>query len=315
MIPSLVIAALPISTLHDRATAINPLISIDFPDPSIVQDSDGTWYAFATNGNNHKVQVASASSPSGPWSVLDNAYPLPTPGAWPNGQNVWAPDIRKIGSKYVLYYTATDAEQTAQHCVGTATSNTILGQYSAAATPIACSLTAGGAIDPTGFTDQDGTHYVIYKVDGNSVGHGGSCGNTVAPIIPTPLMLQQLAPDGITPVNVPIELLDRGDADGPLIEAPNMILVNGVYFLFFSSNCYTTTLYDVSYATATSVKGPFTKSSAPLMVTNNPYEVTAPRGATATTDGKAISFHANCPGGRCMFKRAITISGMKITMN
>jgi hypothetical protein len=112
--------------------------------------------------------------------------------------------------------------------VGTATPDTILGPYSAAATAIACNLTAGGAIDPSGFTDQDGTHYVVYKVDGNSVGHGGSCGNTVARIISTPLMLQQLAGDSITPVNEPIELLDRGDADGPLIEAPNMILVDGV---------------------------------------------------------------------------------------
>jgi hypothetical protein len=128
-------------------------------------------------------------------------------------------------------------------------------------------------------------------------------------------MLQQLAPNSITPVNELIELLDRGDADGPLIEAPNMILANGVYFLFFSSNCYTTTLCDVNYATATSVKGPFTKSSAPLIVTNNPYEVTAPGGATATADGKAIVFHANCPVGRCMFERAITISGTKITMS
>jgi hypothetical protein len=60
--------------------------------------------------------------------------------------------------KYVLYYSATHAEQTDQHCVGTATSDTTLGPYSAAATPIACNLTVGGAIDPSGFTDQDGTH-------------------------------------------------------------------------------------------------------------------------------------------------------------
>jgi hypothetical protein len=49
------------------------------------------------------------------------------------------------------------------------------------------------------------------------------------------------------------------------------------------------------------------------MVTNNPYEVTAPGGATATTDGKAVVFHANCPAGRCMFERAITISGTNVT--
>lgn len=239
---------------------------------------------------------------------------LPTVGAWSNGQNVWAPDVRIIGNTYVLYYSATDAQQTAQHCVGAATADNILGPYTAEALPIACPLSQGGAIDPSGFTDTDGTHYVVYKVDGNSIGHGGSCGNTVDPIVPTPLMLQQLEDDGVTPINDPVELLDRGDADGPLIEAPNLLLYDGTYFLFFSSNCYSTTLYDVSYATASSVKGPFTKSSAPLMVTNNPFEITAPGGATTTVDGSTMVFHANCDAGRCMFESAISISGDTVTM-
>jgi len=155
----------------------------------------------------------------------------------------------------VLYYSATDAAQTAQHCIGTVTSSSVLGPYTAADSPLACPLSAGGAIHPSGFTDTDGTHYVVYKVDGNSIGHGGVCGNTDAPIVPTPLMLQQLAADSVTAVGDPIQLLDRDDADGPLVEAPNLTLVNGVYFLFFSSNCYSTPQYDVSYATASSVKG------------------------------------------------------------
>ncbi|KAN0103311.1 glycoside hydrolase family 43 protein [Hyaloscypha variabilis] len=302
-----------ISLLEQRATTIAPVIDINFPDPAILQDSDNTWYAFATDGNGKNVQVAHASSPSGPWTVLPNDL-LPTPGNWSNKQNVWAPDVRKIGSTYVLYYSATDAVQTAQHCVGTATSDTILGPYTAAETPLACNLSIGGAIDSSGFTDTDGTHYVVYKVDGNSIGHGGSCGNGVAPLVPTPLMLQQLASDGVTAVGNPIELLDRDGGDGPLIEAPNLILVDGVYILF-SSNCYTTPLYDVSYATASSLKGPFTKSKAPLIITGNPFNITTPGGAQATVDGKNLVFHANCGAGRCMFERAISISGTSVSIS
>lgn len=304
----------PLHNLQSRATAINPVISSNFADPSILQDSDGTWYAFATNNNpGPNVPAASAPAPAGPWTVLSNDL-MPNPGAWSNGNNVWAPDVRKIGDTYVLYYTATYAGQTAQHCVGAATANTILGPYTALSSPLACPLSTGGAIDPSGFTDLDGTHYVVYKIDGNSIGHGGSCGNSVDPIVPTPIMLQQLEADGVTPVGSPIELLDRGQYDGPLIEAPNMLLYQGTYFLFFSSNCYSSTLYDVSYATASSVKGPFTKSSAPLMVTDNPFEITAPGGATATVDGRSMVFHANCPAGRCMFESDITISGNIVTM-
>lgn len=321
MLPSILSATLlfagpalssPLERLQSRATSIDPVINIDFPDPAVLNVA-GTWYAFATSGNGKNVQSASAPAISGPWTVLPNDL-LPTVGAWSNGANVWAPDVRQIGSTFVLYYTATDAASTNQHCVGTATSNTILGPYTPQADSIACNITAGGDIDPSGFTDIDGTHYVVYKKDGNSIGHGGSCGNTVAPIVPTPIMLRELAADGITPVGDPIQILDRSDADGPLIEAPNLILVNGVYILFFSSNCYTTTLYDISHATASSIKGPYTKQ-AWLAVTDNPFSLTAPGGATATVDGQNMVFHANCAAGRCMYQSKITVSGTDVSFS
>jgi hypothetical protein len=49
------------------------------------------------------------------------------------------------------------------------------------------------------------------------------------------------------------------------------------YFLFFSSNCYNTNLYDISYATASSIAGPYTKASTPFKVTGN-NGLTAPGG-------------------------------------
>ena len=76
--------------------------------------------------------------------------------------------------------------------------------------------------------DTDGTHWVVYKVDGNNLGGGGTCGNGNEEYS-TPIMLQQLESDGITPTGSPIEILDRGSADGPLIEAPDLVLVDGVY--------------------------------------------------------------------------------------
>lgn len=47
-------------------------------------------------------------------------------------------------------------------------------------------------------------------------------------------MLQQMESDGITPTGSPIKILDRGTADGPLIEAPDLVLVDGVYALLSS---------------------------------------------------------------------------------
>jgi beta-xylosidase len=238
---------------------------------------------------------------------------LPIPGSWSTGAKVWAPNVRKIGDSYVLYYSAQDASQTNQHCVGAATSKTVLGPYQALDTPLACPLSEGGAIDAFGFTDTDRTHFVVYKVDGNSIGHGGDCGNTVEPLVPTPIRLQRLAADGYTPAGGYMDILDHIQGDVPYVEAPQIILVNCVY-LFFSSNCYTTPGYDVKYATASAIRGPYTRSPDQLLKTDMPFNLTAPGIAQSTTDGKHMVFHANCDGGRCMYERQIQISGNTVTI-
>lgn len=47
------------------------------------------------------------------------------------------------------------------------------------------------------------------------------------------------------------------------MEAPSLIVNEGIYYLTFSSNMYDTDLYDTSFATASSVKGPYTKATDP----------------------------------------------------
>ena len=125
----------------------------------------------------------------------------------------------------------------------------------------------GGAIDPSGFRDADGSRYVVYKVDGNSVGNGGVCKNTVAPIVPTPIMLVHVEEDGVTAIGAPVQILDRDDGDGPLVEAPSLArMSDGTYAVFFSSNCWSTPQYDVSWAAATNITGPYTKYG-PMFIT------------------------------------------------
>ena len=169
----------------------------------------------------------------------------------------------------------------------------------------------GGAIDASGFKDIDGKRYIVYKVDGNSVGSGGLCGNSNPTPHATPIMLIQVQPDGITPAGAPMQILDRSDQDGPLVEAPNLVRnKDGTYALFFSSNCYTTPNYDVTWATAPSVTGPFVKAG-PMIVTGT-NGVTAPGGASIAADGQHMVFHANFNGGRAMFTTTISGGGSNI---
>jgi len=167
--------------------------------------------------------------------------------------------------------------------------------------PIIRSSGKGGAIDPAGFRDHDGKRYLVYKVDGNSLSPGGPCGNGGNNKVPTPLMLVELEGDGVIPKGDPVVLLDREERDGPLIEAPSLAkLRDGTYSLFYSSNCWNSPYYDVALATSRNVWGPYTKRPQSMMKTGF-GNLTAPGGASISSDGLHMVFHANHPSGRAMF--------------
>jgi hypothetical protein len=151
----------------------------------------------------------------------------------------------------------------------------------------------------------------VYKVDGNSVGSGGSCGNGNTPQRSTPIMLVPVNADGVTPKGPPVQILDRDDRDGPLVEAPNLVRTpDGQYALFFSSNCYTSPSYDVTWAVAPVITGPYTKAG-PMFVTGT-QGLVAPGGASIAADGQHMVFHANFNSGRAMFTTTISGGGPNI---
>ena len=287
------------------------------------------------------------------WTLLDSTHdPLPTVGAWAvQGHNnlthppvpranVWAPSVTRQQSedgKYIMYYaaarnrlshpdTASESRQLAMepvllpghpvpHCVGAATAQSPQGPFKSLPTPIACPISEGGAIDAAAFTDDDSTPYLLYKVDGNNIGHGGECGNIVQPRINTPIMLQKLQTDGTSPDGAPIQILDRTTADGPLVEAPELVRSHeGIYFLFFSSGCTRNPSYDLKYATAKDITGPYTRASAPLLQTGD-WGLHAPGSAGVFSVGKGqwnLVFHARVEGRiRAMFAGRLELKGRK----
>ena len=138
-----------------------------------------------------------------------------------------------------------------------------------------------------------------FKVDGNNIGDGsGICGQSKNNPVRTPIMLQKLQGDWMTPDGAPTKIPDRDDNDGPLIEVPSLDLRDGTYYLFSSSNCYSTRDYDVSYATAKSLNVIFDKAHAPavpLLQLGN-FSLSGPGGADVNQHGNKIAFHANLYG-------------------
>jgi beta-xylosidase len=207
----------------------------------------------------------------------------------------------------VLYFAATTNWNSEMHCIGTAVSSSINGPYQPSDQVFACDDQRGGSIDPSGFVDPaTGARYVVYKIDGNSLGDGGPCRNEFTKL-PTPIMLQQVGDDGVSLVGGPIQILDRSDLDGPLIEAPSLAVIGGQYYLFFSSNCWNTDLYDVSFAVADSVSGPYTKRG-PMLLTGD-MGLSGPGGAGVSPDGNFIAFHAGPVGDRSMYTAQVQYNG------
>lgn len=211
-------------------------IGSDFPDPSIIQVGD-TWYSFATNGSGVNIQLASTQNVQGSWNFKGGYDALPTLPAWASTTkpDVWAPDVVQIvrisvsltpcspsinktfkDSGFVMYFAARKASNDAVHCLGTATSSSVQGPYTPSPNVFACDEARGGSIDASGFYDQNTQkRFVTYKIDQNSLGSGGNCGNGIAPFVSTPILLQEVAADGVTPVGGATQILDRTDADGP----------------------------------------------------------------------------------------------------
>lgn len=262
--------------------------------------------------------------------------PLPVLGGWVKKgftdthppiplANVWAPAVIKRPSdgKFVLYYSAAVENVTRSHCIGAAISNTTspAGPYQPLDSTITCPIEEGGAIDPAPFIDVDKTMYLTWKVDGNNIGHGGECGNGIAPFVPTPIKLQRMAEDGITPDGPEITILDRTEADGPLVEAPVIIRSQeGIYFLFFSSGCTRNPSYDVKYAWAHNVTGPYHRANRTLLRTEE-YQLLAPGsvGIAEMDDGLyAMAFHArvvtNFGRVRAMYASTIRFNGTQVEL-
>ncbi|KAF4551565.1 Hypothetical protein D9617_13g100660 [Elsinoe fawcettii] len=337
-------------------TTVSMGVFSNFADPYILQ-YQGLWYAYATNNaigdrftprnatpwmyDLNNVQMA-VSSDFYNWNLTAHATePLPNVGAWSDNRRhkhnpmipkagVWAPAVfqRPSDKKWVMYYSARPAAGPGMHCIGASVSSgtSPAGPFIPEPAVFTCHESQGGAIDPAPYleTNADGTTsiYIVYKVDGNNKGNGGQCGNTVKPLASTPIMVQKVKDDGVTPDGAAVQILDRSSdyGDGPLVEAPSLVKVNGMYFLFFSSGCTANDNYNVKYAWSTSINGPYTRAARPLLRTGM-YNLLAPGscGVTQSADGSwRIAFHARVytayGGLRSMFTSGLQFNGTSVNL-
>jgi beta-xylosidase len=314
------------------SSVAGPVVASNFPDPALLY-ADGITYAYSTNTAGIHIPVAT-SRDNTTFTIQPNYDALPDLAPWETANAVWAPDVIALSpTSYVMYYASgTQSSGGKYHCIGVATSSSPAGPFVPSPQPLICpdGPSTGGAIDPDAFLDPvSNTLYLTYKLDGNALGNGGACNNGIAPIHSTPIMLQQLSPDGLSLVDGPSQILDRDDRDGPLVEAPSLYRSSeGVYFLFFASGCFSSNTYATSYATSKNIAGPYTKAARSLLITGDGAGVVGPGGLDVVSagEGTLVAFHGIVSGGpsrktrrdspplvRAMYRAEIVTSGSEVS--
>ncbi|SEF89278.1 Beta-xylosidase [Nonomuraea solani] len=267
----------PVASASPPAAFENPVskdIADTFADPAVIRGLDGYWYSYGTSdpmhegeGKHHRLPIA-RSTDLVEWTYVGDAFgenELP-PYAAP-GSLLWAPDIRYLDGRYVMYFTVTNTTSTPHqwdYSIGVATSPTPTGPWTHQAAPVVPPRPSGDSywntIDPSQFTDVDGTKYLYF---------GGFFGG---------MWVTELTADGLRTVGKPSQVAIDNKFEGAYV-----VRRDGYYYLLASSaNCCAgpTTGYSVLAGRATSPRGPFVdREGQPLLASRaGGTPVVAPNG-------------------------------------
>ncbi|MDM4762141.1 glycoside hydrolase family 43 protein [Galbitalea sp. SE-J8] len=257
-------------------------IDEDFPDPDLVRVGD-LWWAYATNGPGVNVRAATSADLS-EWEV-SAVDALPDLPSWASSGKTWAPDVSALpDGRFVMYFTAAATAEGTQ-CIGVATATDPGGPFLPAGDgPLVCPVDDGGAIDPASFVDADGSRWLLFKNDGNSIGAD------------TWLQLQRVSDDGLALSGDPVRLIRQDQPwEHDLVEAPTLVRHDGRYVLFYSAANYADDSYAMGYATADALTGPYAKADGPFFSTDRSggrYLGPGGQDVVATDDGDVIAFHS-----------------------
>jgi GH43 family beta-xylosidase len=233
----------------------NPVIDTDCPDPGVLKDGD-TYYLACTSGSAANAYPLRRSTDLVHWQAIGWVMPQARKPAWASG-DFWAPELHKVGTKYVAYFSARHTNGV--FALGAATASNPAGPYTALASPL-LQTPSPGVIDVHFFEAPTGERYLLWKPDSNAIGQQ------------TSIRIQRLSADGLSLTGSPTTLLVNDRAwEGNVIEGPWMISRNGFFYLFYSANGYASTRYAVGVARATSPTGPFTKAPNPMLVTRGAW--------------------------------------------
>ena len=199
-----VLAGLSAAALAEPAFV--PVYKDNFPDPFVLRNG-AEFIAYATN-DGHQPADADVARP-GQLGAGRGPGQSGQAAGWHAEARVvgergltWAPEVMRVGNRWLLYYTAHDAKRNKQ-CIGVAGASDPMGPFiDPPPQPLVCQTDLGGSIDADPFRDSDGKLYLYFKNDGNAVRKR------------TAIWGQQLAPDGLSVIGAPVDIDPRRQGVG-----------------------------------------------------------------------------------------------------
>lgn len=138
------------------------------PRPRVLQAPGGKFYAYPTQSGSTNVPVQRTGD-FRKWQSRRDA--MPTLAPWVQAGHTWAPGVIKVGSSWLLYYTARLKDAGTTQCIGLAVSTSPLGPFTDRSTsPFVCQRDQYGSIDASPFRAGDGKLYLHWKSDNNAAG-------------------------------------------------------------------------------------------------------------------------------------------------
>ena len=249
----------------------NPILAGDHPDPSIIRVGKTYWTA-STSGDWSPQFALYKSQDLHMWKPVSAVFPHGAP-VWSEGP-FWAPELVSDGGRVLVYYAAR--RRNGPLCVAVADAPKPEGPYTDHG-PLECQ--ADGSIDPAFVRDTDGTPYLIWKEDGNSVQ------------LPTPLWAQPLTKDLLHLAGMKTEILvnEPQSWEGGVVEAPYVMRHGDYFYLFYAGNacCGVQCNYAEGVARSKTLLGPWERDPAnPVIRPNATWRCPGHGSAVRTAKGE-----------------------------
>ncbi len=217
---------------------VNPVFEPVFADPSVIRADDGLFYAFATeddwgDGKGPRPIPIIRSEDLVAWEYVGEAFAAGERPDW-KAAYLWAPDINRVGDRYLLYYSMSLWGDT-NPGIGVASADAPEGPYQDHGKLFASDeIGVENSIDPMLFDDNG----VLYLFWGSFHGIYGI----------------ELAEDGLSTAG------EKFHIAGNAFEAPYILERDGAYWFFGSTgSCCegASSTYAVAVGRADQVEGPY----------------------------------------------------------